>query len=108
MRALIVLLLVLGGCNTEDPTYLIVKVDVRPSVHGVNKLKITLSNAGSTRTDELSLDDKPFPVTFSIAATGRTGDLTIGVDGVDDAGALVGRGASRTTIETLETTNVLL
>jgi len=107
MRALIVLLLVIGGCS-EDPTYLIVEVGVRPSVHDVKKLKVTLSNAGSTRTDELDLSDKPFPVTFSIAATGRTGDLDIGVDGVDDAGALVGRGSSRTTIESPDVTSVLL
>src|SRR5262245_46471755 len=107
MRALIILVLLLSGCG-EDPTYLVVKVDKRLSVHDVAKLKISLSNAGSERSDELSLNGKPFPVTFSIAATGRTGELGITAEGLDEANTLVGVGQAKTTIESSEITSLLL
>jgi hypothetical protein len=97
MRALIVMLLVVG-CGGED-TYIIVTVDARPAVHNVTKLEITLSNAGSMRSDSLDLAGKTFPVTFSISAPGRNGALGISVDGLDVDGVLQGRGVSSTTLE---------
>jgi hypothetical protein len=90
MRALAVLLLV-TACGGDD-TFIIVSVDRRPAVHDVAKLEITLSNAGSMRTDSLDVGSADFPVTFSISAPGRAGDLGIAIDGLDSMGTLQGRG----------------
>lgn len=94
MRTLVVILL-LAACGGDD-TYVVVTVDKRPAVHAAAKLSVTLSNAGSMRTDSLDLGSDPFPVTFSISAPGRSGDLGISIDALDSLGVLVGRGASTT------------
>ena len=107
MRARALTLLLLAACG-GDQTFVIVKVDQRPSVHGAAKLKITLSNEGSMRTDELDLQGKPFPVTFSFSAPGRSGDIGVTVDAVDMMGSLVGRGEGKTTVDAIEEPTVLL
>jgi hypothetical protein len=94
--ALVVAVAASVGCT--DDKYIIVTVDRRPAVNNATKLKVLLGNAGSMRTDELDLMGKPFPVTFSIAAPGRTGDLTIGVDALDMNAQLVGRGSTTSTL----------
>jgi hypothetical protein len=90
-------LLALIGCASQED-YTIVTVSNRPAVHDAAKLAITLTNAGSMRTDELALEGKPFPVTFALTAPGRDGDLTIAIEAFDAAGLLVGRGSAATTI----------
>lgn len=85
-----------AGC--ADDTFLVVTVDKRPAVHEATKLKVTLSNAGSMRTDDLELAGHDFPVTFSLSAPGRGGELGISVDALDSNGALVGRGAGQATL----------
>lgn len=97
MRALLVATLLLSACSEEE-TYLVVTVDRRLAVHDVSKLKVTLSNAGTMLTKELDIDDAMFPLTFSLSAPGRSGDLTIGIDAVDVMGTLVGRGTGTTTL----------
>ena len=106
MRAPLVLLW-LAACG-GDQTFVIVKVDQRPSVHGAAKLKVTLSNAGSMRTDELDLKGKAFPVTFSFSAPGRSGDIDVGVDAVDTMGSLVGLGEGKTTVDAMDEPTILL
>jgi hypothetical protein len=96
----------LGACGEE--AYIIVTVTTRPAVHDATNLKVTLSNTGTMRTDDLALStDETFPVTFSITAPGRAGDLGIQVDAIDAAGILVGRGVTTSTVET-PTASVLL
>lgn len=96
MRALVVILL-LVGCGSDE-SYLIITVDRRPAVHDVRKLEVTLSNAGSMRTDSLDLGNAQFPLTFSISAPGRAGDLGISIDGLDSMGTLQGRGTATTAL----------
>jgi hypothetical protein len=105
MRALVVILL-LVGCGGDD-SYLIVTVDRRPAVHDVTKLEVTLSNAGSMRKDSLDLASAQFPVTFSVSAPGRAGDIGISIDGLDSSGTLQGRGFATTTL-TEDSANVML
>jgi hypothetical protein len=90
MRALILVGL-LASCNGDD-FYTIVTVDKRTAVHAPTKLEVTLSNAGSMRTDSIDVGENDFPVTFSISAPGRSGDLGISIDALDATGSLVGRG----------------
>lgn len=91
MRALVVFTL-LVGCTSDD-TYIVVTVDKRAAVHAASRFEVTLSNAGSMRTDSLDLGSDPqFPLTFSISAPGRAGELGIRVDALDLGGTLVGRG----------------
>lgn len=98
--------LVLGACGSSDD-YTVVTVRGRAGVHDVAKLAITLTNAGTTRTDELPLDGKALPVTFALTAPGRDGDLAISISALDAAGTVVGQGAAATTVAT-PTADVLL
>src|SRR6185295_9566333 len=75
-------------------------IEARPAVHDARALTVALSNAGTTRRDSLALGDQDFPVTLSISAPGRTGELGIAVDATDQAGLVVGRGSVTTTVET--------
>ena len=101
MRSAIALVVLLGslvGCT--DDKYIIVTVQRRATVHGAAKLKVTLSNADtsghvSMRTDDLDLKGKDFPVTFSLTAPGRSGELGISIDAFDTNDSLVGRGAGQ-------------
>lgn len=100
------LLAALGACAGEDD-YIIVTVDGRAAVHDIKTLKVTLSNAGTMRTDDLPFGEQQLPVTFSVSAPGRTGDLGVTVEGIDKDGLLVGLGAATSTLD-LPTAAVLL
>ncbi len=88
----------LSGCS-DGSHYLVVTVTNRPAVHAAATLRVTLSNAGSTRTEELSVGAETFPLTFSVEAPGRAGELGVTVEAVDDAGLVIGRGATQTSVE---------
>jgi hypothetical protein len=96
--AWIATMLLLASVGCGDDSYLIVTVDKRAAVHEAAKLKITLSNSGSMRTDDLDLAGHDFPVTFSLTAPGRGGELGISIDALDASGALVGRGTGQATL----------
>lgn len=92
--------LAIAACTSSDH-YLTVTVDARPAVHDAKAFKVTLSNAGTMRTDTIALHAPTFPVTFSISAPGRNGDLAIAIDAVDatDAtGLVIGHGTATTQI----------
>ena len=78
------------ACTGES--YLVVTVENQPAVHGASTLRVELSNAGASITHDFALNSA-FPVTFSVSAPGRTGELALRVDALDAAGLLVGRGA---------------
>ncbi|HWU89608.1 MAG TPA: hypothetical protein VN253_20240, partial [Kofleriaceae bacterium] len=96
MHRLLPLLFLLAGCAND--AYIVVTIESRPAVHDAATLRVTLSNAGSMRTEEIPLGGASFPATFSISPADRTGDLGIAIDALDAAGALVGRGEARSTI----------
>jgi hypothetical protein len=98
MRALFLLPLVLAGCQ-PDERYIVVTVEARPAVHDVAMIRVTLSNAGSMRTEDLPLGGTAFPATFSISPEDRTGDLGIDVEGFDEAGLPIAGGATQSSID---------
>jgi hypothetical protein len=85
-----------GGSAKTD--YMVVTVDARPAVHDAASLSVTLANAGTMRSDTFMLDGTPFPVTFSISAPGRAGDLALTVDASDANGLVIGHGNAMTTV----------
>lgn len=88
-----------AGCSS-DGTYIVVTVDARPAVHDVALLRVTLSNAGSMRTEDLPVTaGTAFPATFSISPEDRVGDLGISIEAFDADSELVGRGAAQSTID---------
>ena len=109
MRAAIVLGL-LAGCGSDS--YLVVTVDARPAVHDAATLAVTMMNSGTTLTRKLPLGSHTFPVTFSVDAPGRTGELDLSIEADDASGAAVGLGSGTamvgaTTAEVqLETTDL--
>lgn len=91
MRALLVMLL-LGACS--DERYLVVTVNARPTVHGVDKLVVTQTNDdGTSRTDTLPATGVTFPATFSISVANRSGGLVLDVaaKAADDSLAATGK-----------------
>jgi hypothetical protein len=86
----------LAACSSSDD-FVLVTVSAQPAVHDVTSLTVALSNGGTTRMDSLALRDRAFPVTFSISAPGRSGDLAIAIDAIDGAGLVVGHGSAATT-----------
>ncbi len=95
----------LAACGSD--TYVIVTVDARAAVHDATALQVTLTNDSSTRTDSLDLGTHGFPVTFSVSASGRSGDLGIAVTATDENMQPVGSGAVATTFGA-KTAGVLL
>lgn len=91
------LLAALGACGDED--YIIVTVTGRASVHDIKTLKITLTNAGTSRTDDLPFGSAQLPVTFSLSAPGRAGDIGITAEGIDKDGLMVGIGSATSTLD---------
>ncbi len=90
--------LVACGDPVTMQAYTIVTVDGRPGVHDVNALRVTLSNAGSERADELAFSGS-FPFTFSVSAPEREGDLGIQIDALDDNDLVVGQGSTTTAVD---------
>lgn len=90
----------LGACSdpATNQAYTVVTIDGVPAVHDVNVLRVTLSNAGSERTDELAFNGT-FPFTFSVSAPDREGVLGIQVDALDDNDFVVGQGSSMSTVD---------
>jgi hypothetical protein len=88
-----------GACgSTSHAGYVLVTVDARPAVHDAAAITVTLANAGTMRSDTLMLAGKSFPVTFSVSAPGRTGDLVITVDASDASGLVIGHGSAMTSV----------
>lgn len=107
MRAALVLASLLFGACGEEETYIVVSVDRRPAVHDAATLKVTLSNAGTMLTKDLAIDDAMFPLTFSLSAPGRSGDLTISIDALDVMETLVGRGVGTTNLDEMTASVVI-
>src|SRR5688572_29521657 len=97
MRALLLLSVLLAGCDEEE-SYIIVTVDRRPAVHDAATLKVTVSNAGAMYSQDLGIDERMFPLTFSLSAPGRSGELGLAIDALDRDGLLVGRGVGATRV----------
>lgn len=87
-------LALLAGACTEEKEAMIVTVEVRPSVVGVESLTVQLRNGAGLAGDSFELRGKAFPVTFSVSSPGRTGELEIEVSARDSADLLVGRGTA--------------
>ena len=97
MRAHLLILVLAAGCS-PDGAFIVVTVETRPAVQDAATLRVTLSNAGSMRTEDLPLGAAAFPATFSVSPEDRTGELAISIDALDKDGALVGRGTALSTI----------
>ncbi len=97
-HALLGLLALLADCG-GDETFMIVTIDSVPAVHDVSTIEVALDNEGALRGDSFETNDLEFPATFSIAASGRAGNLSIIVSARDDDGLLVGRGTTSTMFE---------
>jgi hypothetical protein len=92
-RAAVAAALACAACS-DDTSYIVVSVETRPAVHSAATLRVTLSNAGSMRTEEIPLGEATFPATFSVAPEGRSGEIGIAIDAIDAAGLVVGRGSA--------------
>ncbi|HEX5057957.1 MAG TPA: hypothetical protein VFV99_01300, partial [Kofleriaceae bacterium] len=80
------------GGGTEHQITL--TIDRRATVGDVSSLLISISSAGTTTTDTVVASE--FPLFHTVTADGLIGRVDIGVDALDDAGHLVGRGEATT------------
>jgi len=107
-RRVLAVLPALAAAGCANPTdFVVVTVAARDAVHDARSITVSLANAGTTRMDSLELGAHALPVTFSISAPGRTGELTIAVDAADEAGLIVGHGSATTKLSA-DTATVLL
>ena len=67
-------------------------------MHGVDTLRVSLTNGGTTSSDDLAFANASFPATFSIDASGHSGDLDIAIDALDTTMTLVGHGEIDATV----------
>ncbi|MDQ3364820.1 MAG: hypothetical protein M3680_05270 [Myxococcota bacterium] len=107
-RAGLLACLVAGAACSDPPhDYVVITIEARPAVLDPSRMKVTLSNDSSTVAEDYALGSKAFPVTLSVSATGRTGELGIAVEAFDKDGLLVGRGAGQSTIDAASATVML-
>jgi len=97
MRGLAATLLV--GAAACGDSYIVVTVAAQPAVTGATALQVAQANAGTTHTDTLELGDHVFPVTFSLDAPGRTGELELAISATGSGGSVVGLGSAATTVD---------
>jgi hypothetical protein len=90
------LIAALAACTNDS--YLVVTVNARPAVHDAKTLAVTLGNGGTMLTRQLTLGAHSFPLTFSVDATGRSGELDLTVEADDDMGLPVGLGSGSATV----------
>jgi hypothetical protein len=105
MRRALFAVVALAACTDEH--YLVVTVSVRDTVHGATQLAVSATNAGGSRQQQLPLGSHVFPLKFSVATPGRTGDLVLQIQAQDASGTLVGIGGTTATIGD-KTASVLL
>lgn len=87
----------LAACG-DDP-FVVVTVSARPAVHDVARLRVTLGNGGTMRSDELALPDgQQLPATFTVTTPDRAGALAVQIEALTADGGLVGSGAGTATI----------
>jgi hypothetical protein len=98
MRGTLALSIVATAVGCSAPAYVVVTVDARPAVHDVATLHVSLTNGGQTFADDLTFGGSTFPVTFSIDAPNRSGDLAIAIDALDSSTVLVGHGEIDSTV----------
>jgi hypothetical protein len=90
MRALLALSFGIAACGDS---YVVVTVNARPGIDGVAQLAVATSNAGTMQTDTLELGSHQFPVTFSIATSGRSGELDVALQAFGSDGTLLAVGS---------------
>lgn len=95
IRPFSLLLFFVVGCSDA----IVVTVEVRPAVHDVARLRVTLSGEGPPVIEDFAVDDDIFPKTFSIGPEDRSGDLLIAVDAFDPSDTRVGLGSVTTPID---------
>lgn len=82
-----------------DPiTGALVTVEARPAVREVEILEVTFSNDNATLSESFAVGGRDFPLTFSVEATGRSGDLVMTARGLAEDGSLAALGTSSATI----------
>lgn len=106
-RAPVVVAALSAAACGNQADFVVVEVDARPAVQGASSIQVTLANGGTTRTDNLRLDGRAFPVTFSISAPGRAGELGIAIDARDAGDVVIAHGTATTTVESDAATVVL-
>jgi hypothetical protein len=95
--ARITALAILTVCSTacSDESAILITVKNRPAVSGSVTLAVELKNGAGLAGDSFEVRGKVFPLSFSVSAPGRRGDLEVTVSARNDANQLVGRGSAR-------------
>lgn len=92
------LALLAAACLGCGDTVVVVEVDVRGDLGALTELAVTARNDGDTVGDRFDLTGQTFPLTFTITAGGRAGDVEIELLAFDAAGIARGAGFGRGSI----------
>lgn len=98
VAALVAASLAAVGCGDEPETFVFVTVEARPAVRAMTSLEVMITNDNTTLMESFDVEDEEFPVTFTVTATNRVGDIAFAVEGVDEDGQKRALGAGSGTI----------
>ncbi|MCG8422890.1 MAG: hypothetical protein MJE77_33710 [Proteobacteria bacterium] len=90
-----------AGCSGDSFTVVLVKTEARSSMRPANLLEVSGSNGEDTFTEQFDIQNREFPLTFTVTPSGRTGDISFEIRAVDSTGdqdLLRGQGSGRATI----------
>lgn len=93
----LVALLALWALACGD-TVVVVEVDLRGDLGELTSLEVTAINDGETISESFDLTGQSFPVTFTITAAGRDGEIQVELLALDSAGIARGAGLARGTL----------
>ena len=95
MRALLALSFGIAACGDS---YVVVTVNAQPGIDGATQLAVVASNAGAMQQQTFELGTHQFPVTFSIATSGRSGELELALSAFGSDGTLLGVGSGEASV----------
>lgn len=98
LRSWLVCALALAACGDDPVTVVFVTIDARPAVRATAELEVTIGNDNATIVERFDVDDRAFPITFTVTPTGRDGNLTVDVVAVGDSGTLRATGSGAVAI----------
>jgi hypothetical protein len=97
--ALSALVALAGACQEPEPvTVVFVTVEARPGLREPAELLVKMDHEAASVSQSFDIEDREFPVSFTVTPTGRTGALAISVAALDADGLERGTGQGQVTV----------
>ena len=74
-----VFLATLGGCPADSETVIFIELDAENTMRPADLLEVTGTNGGDSFTETYDIDGEPFPISFTVTPTGRSGTVAFDI-----------------------------